>query len=266
MKKAFTLVELLIVVGILGILIGVLLGTFGGVSDSARATKCMANLRNLGMAVQSYAMESGAYPSTWISPTDGKDGAYISPYEGTLEDREYALTNGPLWKAVNRSRDCYVCPTHQRYVREHNLGQDPLWSYAKNPGASGAYGSFERAEVTLLFAELPFAEVKNGEFTQTGQLSGEALDPVLDAPNPNGEDGEKGGNEAIGFNHKSGKNYFAHICYADGHVAKLIAPKAGSAADLTSWLCYTTVGGESGRADVDITFDGTQYKKVTATE
>jgi len=262
MKKAFTLVELLVVVGILGILMAVLLGTFSGAGESARAAKCQANLRNLGMAVQACKMDGdlkkGA--ATWISTVSGKeDDDFISPYDGTTEEREFALTNGYLWAAINASRDCYFCPTHQVYAREHNLGQTPLWSYAMKSGTSASVGGSDRSDSILLFAELPFAAIKNGDFTQTGQISGEELDPILDPKNTKGT----GGNEVIGFNHKNGKSYFAHICYADGHVGKLIAPKVGDAQDLTMWLCHPS-SDEDG--DFDINFDGTKYRKNNATE
>jgi len=275
MKKAFTLVELLVVIGILGILMGVLLGTFSGAGESARAAKCMANLRNLGMAVQSYAMNNGgSYPSTispdaddgksekkgWISySSKGKGGSFISPYAGSQEEREFSLTNGLLWAAINRERGCYFCPTHQRYVHDHNLGQDPLWSYMMNPNVSGSYGNLERADCLLLFAELPFAKMKNGDFEQAGQISGDELDPTLKFKNPDGS----GGTETIGFNHRNGKTLCAHVCYADGHVAKLLAPKTGDAIDLTSWLCKPT---DKEDGDFTITFDGTRYQKSTATE
>lgn len=263
MKKAFTLVELLVVVGILGILMAVLLGTFSGAGESARAAKCQANLRNLGMAVQACAMDSdlkSQKASTWISTTSGdRDDDFISPYGGTVEEREFALTNGYLWAAVNGSRECYMCPTHQVYAREHNLGQSPLWSYAMKSGTSASLGGADRSDSILLFAELPFADVKNGEFVQSGQISGDALDPILD---PKSEKGD-GGNEVIGFNHKNGKSLFAHVCYADGHVAKLVAPKTGDAQDLTMWLCKPTNDQDG---DFDISFDGTKYKKVNATK
>ena len=50
-RKAFTLVELLIVVGIIGILGGVMLATFSGSTESAMATKCLNNMRSLCNAV-----------------------------------------------------------------------------------------------------------------------------------------------------------------------------------------------------------------------
>ncbi len=62
MKKAFTLVEMLVVIGILGILIAVLLGALSGTGESARSAKCLANMRNLASACHSYGMTVKYYP------------------------------------------------------------------------------------------------------------------------------------------------------------------------------------------------------------
>ena len=63
-RTGFTLIELLVVIGIIGILSGVMLGVFGGASESAKAAKCMNNMRNLAVACHNYASaNSGAYPA-----------------------------------------------------------------------------------------------------------------------------------------------------------------------------------------------------------
>ena len=62
-SRAFTLVELLVVIGIIAVLIGVLLPVLGSVQARARDLKCQTNLRQIGIALRGYAEENrGSYP------------------------------------------------------------------------------------------------------------------------------------------------------------------------------------------------------------
>ena len=57
-KRAFTLIELLIVLGIVAILIAVLLPVFAVVRENGRRATCQNNLRQLGLATQQYLQEN----------------------------------------------------------------------------------------------------------------------------------------------------------------------------------------------------------------
>lgn len=62
MKRAFTLVELMIVIGILAILMSVLIVSMGNGTETARSAKCLTNMKNLASACQNYGMSTGYYP------------------------------------------------------------------------------------------------------------------------------------------------------------------------------------------------------------
>lgn len=65
-RRAFTLIELLIVLALIGILAGLLLGPVLGVFGSARATQVTAEISSLDKAIQDFKLRLGAEPPSFI--------------------------------------------------------------------------------------------------------------------------------------------------------------------------------------------------------
>jgi prepilin-type N-terminal cleavage/methylation domain-containing protein/prepilin-type processing-associated H-X9-DG protein len=146
-ERAFTLIELLVVIAIIAILAAILFPVFEQAREKARATACLSNTRQIGMAFIMYDQDwdeimpncfssnygTKGHGSKWVAngkpcpnTTDiGKLGAwmYMCDYEGGVDKiSDYDPSQGTLYPYIKNAQ-IFVCPSDQ--TRELN-------SYAYN--------------------------------------------------------------------------------------------------------------------------------------
>ena len=110
-KKGFTLVELMIVIAIIGILAGALTTQFGSIMESARTTKCKANMRTLAQAVQAYSTANHQYPEAGSYEWENPKGEWTGPLNNQTFHRVFigergwvTWTKGGIWPWDGRAK------------------------------------------------------------------------------------------------------------------------------------------------------------------
>ncbi len=171
-KSGFSLLELIVCVGILAVLSAFVMGQFSKSMNSARNANCLANMRalalgflnckgntwlragpmvfyNTEMGTAEYQLRPGWLG--WYSPS-GEYTASLNPMDfeqmgtyypvGNKEEQKKRLRcldfGGAskmcaMWNAMKHSQSAYLCPLHVKAV-EHQSGGSlrPMWSYVLN--------------------------------------------------------------------------------------------------------------------------------------
>ena len=135
--RAFTLIELLVVIGIIAILMSLLFPALGQARESARRTKCLANLKGIGVGMQLYMDTEGkGFILPLVRPLNSgsneNDPSLLDVMEKYVDaPRPFEESEG-VWVAS----DPWVCPS-DKSGGDAATGFGPLW---RSSGTSWEYG------------------------------------------------------------------------------------------------------------------------------
>jgi len=139
-RRAFTLVELLVVIGIIALLIAILLPALQKARQQAQRMACASNLRSQGQAMLVYIGDWKYFPGhcAWTS-TSGGDAAAIWPTR--------------LRKATKTGRGIFWCPAQEPgYQWQEKYGSGPGYAIAGDAGFGYEVGELLLNVRTVIFS------------------------------------------------------------------------------------------------------------------
>jgi general secretion pathway protein G len=124
-NSAFTLIELLLVLVILGILAAIVVPKFSGRTEQARMTAAQSQIATFGTALDAFEVDNGYYPK-------GKSG---------LNDLVQAPRDATAWRGPYLKSDIPLDPWGHPYVYEYPGKRNPSGYDLMSVGPDGRAGT-----------------------------------------------------------------------------------------------------------------------------
>lgn len=164
-RRAFTLIEVLVVVAIIGLLVAVLLPSLAGARDQARRTRCLANLSQLGRGFLTYSTENADYLCSGQAHSKPRYNypAAVTNIEQTDLDKVGWIAD---LQKINVRAGELRCPSNVAAITE-NLRIDEYYEPAKNMTKEkmqrfldeGVYTNYTQSWYMAFTEALPFDQV-----------------------------------------------------------------------------------------------------------
>ncbi len=141
-KAGFTLVEILVVLGIIALLAALLFPAFKSGQERSRQSSCAANLKQIGVAVQQYYQDEKYYPASLsvLMPQAISMDTDLNPDT----DSNAATSENPGGTGYLPGLDVAICPDDdtESTTPRHSYGQYGVSSAPALPALAGTFPSY----------------------------------------------------------------------------------------------------------------------------
>ena len=206
-QAAFTLIELLVVIAIIAVLAAIAVPAYSGMMAGSKASKCLSNMRQIGVAMIGYTGENnGAFP---VDPTGENSWAkYLGPYFPTREGADVGTVKDAVFRCPAETN---LPPSDFQNSVNHYIATYAIFKGNNQQSGANRLVAVQNPSQTLLLVDGRLNPANNSGYNCNTACTHNAYNSDCGQSDPTKT-------TSVAFRHK---NIAMNALYVDGHVGTI---------------------------------------------